>query len=116
MMNAGIQRMYEMVARIPRGIETKEGPPDLETQIARAGAQGRLACYQVSDWNLPIAPDAPTSSTGVVDETVSVPLCAELAAQLSQGTSISRTATVAGPGLGSTGNQPRTRTRRLRVP
>jgi sugar phosphate isomerase/epimerase len=32
--------------------------PDLETQIARAGAQGRLACYQVSDWNLPIASDA----------------------------------------------------------
>jgi sugar phosphate isomerase/epimerase len=32
--------------------------PGLETEIARAGAGGRLACYQVSDWNLPIAPDA----------------------------------------------------------
>jgi sugar phosphate isomerase/epimerase len=32
--------------------------PELEAQIARAGAEGRLACYQVSDWNLPIASDA----------------------------------------------------------
>jgi sugar phosphate isomerase/epimerase len=32
--------------------------PELEAQIARAGGEGRLACYQVSDWNLPIAPDA----------------------------------------------------------
>ncbi len=32
--------------------------PGLEAQIARAGAQGRIAGYQVSDWNLPIAADA----------------------------------------------------------
>lgn len=32
--------------------------PDLSTQIARAGAERRLACYQVCDWNLPIAADA----------------------------------------------------------
>ena len=32
--------------------------PDLAAQIARAGAEGRLACYQVSDWKLPIAADA----------------------------------------------------------
>jgi sugar phosphate isomerase/epimerase len=32
--------------------------PDLAAQIARAGAEGRLACYQVCDWNLPIAADA----------------------------------------------------------
>ena len=32
--------------------------PALEAQIARAGAEGRLACYQVCDWNLPIASDA----------------------------------------------------------
>jgi len=32
--------------------------PDLAAQIARAGVEGRLACYQVSDWLLPIAADA----------------------------------------------------------
>lgn len=32
--------------------------PGLEAQIARAGAQGRIASYQVSDWKLPIAADA----------------------------------------------------------
>ena len=32
--------------------------PDLANQVARAGAQGRLASYQVSDWKLPIAADA----------------------------------------------------------
>lgn len=32
--------------------------PDLKAQIARAGAAGRLAAYQVSDWMLPIAADA----------------------------------------------------------
>jgi sugar phosphate isomerase/epimerase len=32
--------------------------PDLAAQIARAGSDGRLACYQVSDWVLPIAADA----------------------------------------------------------
>jgi sugar phosphate isomerase/epimerase len=31
--------------------------PDLSTQIARAGGEGRLACYQVCDWILPIAAD-----------------------------------------------------------
>jgi sugar phosphate isomerase/epimerase len=32
--------------------------PDLESQIERAGAAGRLAAYQVCDWNLPLAADA----------------------------------------------------------
>lgn len=32
--------------------------PELESQIARAGAEGRLASYQVCDFNLPIAADA----------------------------------------------------------
>ncbi|MGC5616283.1 sugar phosphate isomerase/epimerase family protein [Georgenia sp. Z1491] len=31
--------------------------PDLREQIARAGAEGRLAAYQVCDWNQPIAAD-----------------------------------------------------------
>ncbi|MBG6184994.1 sugar phosphate isomerase/epimerase [Arthrobacter sp. CAN_A214] len=32
--------------------------PQLEEQIRRAGGEGRLASYQVCDWNLPIASDA----------------------------------------------------------
>jgi sugar phosphate isomerase/epimerase len=32
--------------------------PDLRAQLARAGAEGRLAAYQVSDWMVPIAADA----------------------------------------------------------
>ena len=32
--------------------------PTLETQIARAGREGRLASYQVCDWILPLASDA----------------------------------------------------------
>ena len=32
--------------------------PALESSIQRAGAEGRLASYQVCDWNLPIAADA----------------------------------------------------------
>lgn len=32
--------------------------PELESQIARAGAEGRLAAYQVCDFNLPIPSDA----------------------------------------------------------
>jgi sugar phosphate isomerase/epimerase len=32
--------------------------PTLEVQIARAGSEGRLASYQVCDFNLPIAADA----------------------------------------------------------
>ncbi|MGX5682781.1 sugar phosphate isomerase/epimerase family protein [Schumannella luteola] len=32
--------------------------PDVLPQIARAGASGRIASYQVCDWNLPIATDA----------------------------------------------------------
>src|SRR5690625_2080886 len=32
--------------------------PDLAAQIARAGAEGRLASYQVCDWNLPLADSA----------------------------------------------------------
>ncbi|MEX5262967.1 sugar phosphate isomerase/epimerase family protein [Kocuria sp. CPCC 205231] len=47
--------------------------PELETQIARAGAEGRLASYQVCDFNLPIATDALLSrgmmGDGVIDFT-----------------------------------------------
>lgn len=32
--------------------------PSLEAAIKRAGAEGRIASYQVCDWNLPIAADA----------------------------------------------------------
>ncbi len=32
--------------------------PELPAQIQRAGAEGRIASYQVCDWNLPIASDA----------------------------------------------------------
>ena len=32
--------------------------PELQAQIARAGAQGRLASYQVCDWTLPLAADS----------------------------------------------------------
>lgn len=45
--------------------------PALEAQIARAGAEGRLASYQVCDFNLPIASDALLSrgmmGDGVID-------------------------------------------------
>ncbi|MFF0945461.1 sugar phosphate isomerase/epimerase family protein [Kocuria sp. CPCC 205300] len=45
--------------------------PELEAQIARAGAEGRLASYQVCDFNLPIAADALLSrgmmGDGVID-------------------------------------------------
>lgn len=32
--------------------------PELSSQIARAGDEGRLSSYQIGDWNLPIAADA----------------------------------------------------------
>lgn len=41
--------------------------PDLERQIARAGAEGRLAAYQVCDWVLPLADDAVQSRGHVGD-------------------------------------------------
>lgn len=45
--------------------------PELESSIARAGAEGRIASYQVSDFNLPIAADALLSrgmmGDGVID-------------------------------------------------
>jgi sugar phosphate isomerase/epimerase len=41
--------------------------PDLEHQIARAGRKGRLASYQVCDWNLPIAAD-PLLSRGYMGD------------------------------------------------
>ncbi|WP_336715465.1 sugar phosphate isomerase/epimerase family protein [Arthrobacter sp. USHLN218] len=45
--------------------------PELEVQIARAGREGRLASYQVCDFNLPIAADALLSrgmmGDGVID-------------------------------------------------
>lgn len=41
--------------------------PDLERQIARAGAEGRLAAYQVCDWMLPLADDVLLSRGHVGD-------------------------------------------------
>ncbi|GAA1961271.1 sugar phosphate isomerase/epimerase family protein [Agromyces allii] len=45
--------------------------PDVLPQIARAGASGRIATYQVCDWNTPIAADALLSrhepGDGVID-------------------------------------------------
>jgi sugar phosphate isomerase/epimerase len=41
--------------------------PDLQAQIARAGAQGRLASYQVCDWILPLAGD-PLLSRGYMGD------------------------------------------------
>ena len=41
--------------------------PELEAQIARAGAEGRLASYQVSDWILPLATD-PLLSRGYMGD------------------------------------------------
>jgi sugar phosphate isomerase/epimerase len=45
--------------------------PDLAAQIARAGREGRIASYQVCDFNLPIAADALLSrgmmGDGVID-------------------------------------------------
>jgi len=41
--------------------------PDLRRQIARAGAEGRLAAYQVCDWVLPLAAE-PLNSRGHVGD------------------------------------------------
>ena len=41
--------------------------PELEAQIGRAGAQGRLASYQVCDWILPLAAD-PLLSRGYMGD------------------------------------------------
>jgi len=41
--------------------------PELQAQIARAGAQGRLAAYQVCDWTLPLAGD-PLLSRGYMGD------------------------------------------------
>jgi len=41
--------------------------PELQAQIARAGAQGRLAAYQVCDWVLPLAGD-PLLSRGYMGD------------------------------------------------
>ena len=41
--------------------------PDLQRQIARAGAPGRIASYQVCDWTLPLAADALLSRGHVGD-------------------------------------------------
>lgn len=41
--------------------------PDLQRQIARAGAEGRLAAYQVCDWVLPLADDTLLSRGHVGD-------------------------------------------------
>ncbi|WP_098456508.1 sugar phosphate isomerase/epimerase family protein [Sanguibacter antarcticus] len=41
--------------------------PDLQAQIARAGAEGRIASYQVCDWVLPLAAD-PLLSRGYMGD------------------------------------------------
>lgn len=41
--------------------------PDLERQVARAGAEGRIASYQVCDWVLPLAAE-PLNSRGHVGD------------------------------------------------
>jgi len=41
--------------------------PELEAQIARAGAEGRLASYQVCDWTLPLAAE-PLLSRGYMGD------------------------------------------------
>jgi sugar phosphate isomerase/epimerase len=41
--------------------------PDLQTQVARAGADGRISSYQVCDWVLPLADD-PLLSRGHVGD------------------------------------------------
>jgi len=41
--------------------------PQLRSSIARAGAEGRIAGYQVCDWNLPLAAD-PLNSRGHVGD------------------------------------------------
>lgn len=46
--------------------------PDLRRQVARAGAQGRIAAYQVADWVLPLAADPLTSRGHVGDGYVDV--------------------------------------------
>lgn len=47
--------------------------PGLETTIARAGREGRLAAYQVCDWVLPLTDDALLSRGYVGDGYVDVP-------------------------------------------
>ena len=47
--------------------------PDLQGQIARAGAAGRIASYQVCDWILPLAADALLSRGHVGDGYVDFP-------------------------------------------
>lgn len=47
--------------------------PGLESAIVRAGAEGRLAAYQVCDWTLPLAADALLSRAHVGDGYVDFP-------------------------------------------
>lgn len=47
--------------------------PDLQRQIARAGAQKRIASYQVCDWILPLAADALLSRGHVGDGYIDFP-------------------------------------------
>lgn len=46
--------------------------PDLEDQIARAGAGGRLASFQISDWVLPLPADTLLGRGQVGDGTIEV--------------------------------------------
>jgi len=47
--------------------------PDLPAQIARAGAQGRIASYQVGDWITPLGPDVLLSRGMVGDGHIDLP-------------------------------------------
>ena len=54
--------------------------PDLARQVERAGAEGRLAAYQVADWVLPLAADALLSRGQVGDGYADVPAITRLVA------------------------------------
>jgi sugar phosphate isomerase/epimerase len=43
--------------------------PELPARVAEAGAQGRISCYQVCDWLVPMAPD-PLLSRGMMGDGV----------------------------------------------
>ena len=47
--------------------------PKLREMIARAGAEGRIASYQICDWILPLAPDALLSRGHVGDGYIDFP-------------------------------------------
>lgn len=59
--------------------------PDLAAQIARAGVEGRLASYQVCDWNLPLADSALLSRGFMGDGYIDFPTITSWVAQAGYG-------------------------------